>query len=227
MRGLLLLHIASRPLKRWIQRLSINKHVARDDTHRSPLSKSIKKRRLSSSRNTHECGHTARFDETRDMIEQSSRLALDLDVIDHISPCKNTLLLFDSADVTSTFLLSLFGITGFFIGRLAAGLHVGGDVATSENELFGGVGGGGVNFDCDEVRDEEEDQETPKLDDVSIWSCDSYNGKPYDAKVAPDMTPGVTVGDLDEPIAVDEGLTSHSTLSIAYKGVASLRVAGP
>lgn len=112
---ILLLNVTGRALECGVERLAVNEHIACNDTHGGSLSQNIQKRSLSSSRNTHKGGHTSRLDETRDMVEQSAWLTLDLDIVDDITPSENTLLFLNSTDIASTFIITMTGSSSFLI----------------------------------------------------------------------------------------------------------------
>lgn len=112
---ILLLDVPGRALECGVERLAVNEHIACNDTHGGSLSQNIQKCSLSSSRNTHKGGHTSRLDETRDMVEQSAWLTLDLDIVDDITPSENTLLFLNSTDIASTFIISMTGSPSFLI----------------------------------------------------------------------------------------------------------------
>jgi hypothetical protein len=156
------LHIAGGTLETRIQRLPVDKHVARDHTHGSSLSENIEQCSFASSTHAHQRRERARLDVSSYMVEQASFLSLDLNIIRHVTPSEDVLLRLNSSDVSivST-LFCICSPRGLFVSPrlLAVLLQMGRNVAALEYQHLGRVGRGGVEFDCHEVNHHKEDEE--------------------------------------------------------------------
>lgn len=130
------------------------------DTH-------IKQRRLSSSTRAHQRRQSTWLDKARNMVQQTSRLALDLDIIVNLAPSEYVLLWRNDIDI-SFFIILLVGfghflisstklfVVGFALGHV---LHVLWDMSTSEDQHFSAGRGFRVDLNGNEIHGQESEQE--------------------------------------------------------------------
>ncbi|KAI6758696.1 hypothetical protein HG530_010936 [Fusarium avenaceum] len=177
-----------------IKRPAVNKHVSSDDTHSGPLSQYIEKCCLASTTHAHEGSESTRLDPTGDVVQESTRLALDLNVIDDISPSKHIGLWFESSSSIFSFTILLRHTKLLVVhASINARLEMCGNVAALEDENLGLAGCLGVQLGGCEVDDHEGEKKREK-----------------NAEVAPDVRVVVSIVGLDESVSADCSLTGYS-----------------
>lgn len=82
----LLLHIARLALERGIAGVAVDKHITGNHAHARPVGQTVEQGGLAGARHAHESGECSRLDPTVDVVQNLSYLALDLDLVAHISP---------------------------------------------------------------------------------------------------------------------------------------------
>jgi hypothetical protein len=129
------------------------------------------------------------------VIQESTRLALDLNVIDDISPGKDIGLRFESSSGILAF-ASLLRYAKLLVSHASinARLEMCGNMATLEDENLSLAGSLGVQFGGYEVDDHEGDKKREK-----------------NAEVAPDVRVVVSIVGLDEGVSADCLLTGYSS----------------
>jgi len=205
---ILLLNISGLALEAGVERLAVDQHVACDYTHGSSLSEDIEQSRLTGSTGSHQRGQSARFHPPTHTVEQSARVALDLNVVHHVAPGENVGLRWDNVDIVLAFLLSaLSGLLrsahlGIASILLVCVLEVSGNVTTAEDQNFSSRRSRRVDLDCNKVESQESEEEAEE-----------------NTKVAPDVRVVVTVLLSDEGIARNGAFASYCTTSRADEGI--------
>lgn len=198
----LLLNIASLSLEAGVQGLTVDEQITSDNTHRGSLSEHIQKSSLSSATHAHQSSKSTGLDPSSNVIQKPSGFALDLNIVDKILPGKDISLRLHGGKSPS---IRVSGHSKFLVDGtpVDTALEVCGNVAALEDENLGFARSLGVEFSGDKVDDHETNKESEE-----------------DAKVAPNMRIVVLVVGLDEGIAVDGVLASHSADGGADPGVA-------
>ena len=85
----LLLHVSGLALERVISDLAVHQHLARDESHGDSVGQTVEQRRLTRARHTHEGREGARLNPAVNMVEDTTRFALDFDVVADIRPVED------------------------------------------------------------------------------------------------------------------------------------------
>lgn len=181
-------------LERVVTRLAVDQHLTGNDTHSSTRSQAIQKSRFTSTRDTHERSQGTRLDPSINVVEDTTRLLLDGDIVADVLPLEDGGLAFDDGDVVGTIVLNrdvACRSSGFQI-LFGLALGRGEFVATLEDkDLTLGLLGGD-EFSTSEVDTHETEHEDP-----------------HDSEVAPLVLCVVVEGRVDVSITTDERLSGN------------------
>ena len=201
----LLLHVTGLALKGIIAQAAVDEHLAGDHAHSHTIGQDIEKSGLTSARDTHQRGQRTRLDPAVNLVENTPRLALDLDVVAHVLPVEDGSLLDEGRNLVVLSLhRMLLVVRGFWI-IVPLLLHPGRDLAAGKDEHFSFGRLGFDNLDGANVRDEEEGEEGEN-----------------DSQIPPHVRRLVSVALVEERVAIDEALAGDGALAGADEVVASV-----
>src|SRR5690242_9339336 len=134
---ILLLSIARLALERVVARLAINQHLARNNTHGGTSCQAVQECSFARSTHTHQGSKSTRLDPSVYVVENTSRLAFDLDVVAHVLPLENSGLALDDGDVVvRVVILCRNSSSSDSALEIIGGLALGYLVAATEHQNF-------------------------------------------------------------------------------------------